>query len=321
MITVITPVYNDGVFLRRAIESVLIQSEVSEYVLVDDGSTDNSWEIIKEFERKDNRVVGLQHPDKRNHGRPRTRNLGIQYSSNDWIAFLDADDFYLENRFGNDSILMKDKSIDGIYNAIGFHYYDSFKGNKNLPEALTTLTEKIPAEMLFENMNPVGNKGWFHCNGFLIKKECLMSIGGFNKKLYIAQDTELFLKLSIKYKLVGGILDNPVAKRGVHGDNLFLSKDDIYFFPYTIMYLSLMKFIFKQKQGFARKELIINKFLEYLRVVPLKNNFRFFFKYWFLGVSVSIQTLTNIGFYKVFYETIKYIGLIKIKPKFVKSFS
>lgn len=316
MITVITPVYNDGIYLKKAIQSVLIQSEVSEYIIIDDGSTDSSWEIIKEFERKDRRIVGLQHSDKKNHGRPRARNLGIQHSSNEWIAFLDADDFYLENRFKNDiEIIYNDKSIDGVYNAIGIFFYDSYTGDKNQINALTTLKEEILPEKLFENMNPISNKGWFHCDGFLVKKKCLNELGCFNNKFYIAQDTELFLKLAIKYKLVPGNLEIPVAKRGVHDKNLFLIKKDIYFFPYTMMYLSLMRFIFKHSKSQERKHLITKKFLENLRSVPERNKFKFFFRYWFMGLTISYQTISRPEFYKVFLDALKFILKFKVKPK------
>lgn len=317
MVTVVTPVYNDGLYLEKAIDSVLIQPEVSEYILVDDGSTDNSWEIIKTYLKKDKRIKGFKHPDQKNHGRPHSRNLGIQHSSNEWIAFLDADDFYLENRFKNDiTIITKDKSIDGVYNAIGIYFYESYTGDKNLKIALTTLKEDILPENLFNHMNPIGDKGWFHCDGFLVKRKCLTALGGFNDNLKIAQDTELFLKLSLKCKLFPGNLKNPVAKRGVHDKNLFQAKDDKYFYAYLTMYLSLLKFVYKHSKSSHRQLIITRKVLEFLSALPHKNKFKLFFKYWFIGLTTSYQTITNIKFYKVFLGTIKYILKYKMRPRF-----
>ena len=81
MISVITPVFNASRFLNKTIESVLSQKEVMEYIIIDDGSTDGSWEISNEYAKKDRRVICLQHSDKKNHGRSATRNLGIKAAS------------------------------------------------------------------------------------------------------------------------------------------------------------------------------------------------------------------------------------------------
>jgi glycosyltransferase involved in cell wall biosynthesis len=58
----------------------------------------------------------------RNHGAGATRNLGIEKASQNFIAFLDADDYYLPNRFDAEKELFKNSEIDGIFGAIGVEY-------------------------------------------------------------------------------------------------------------------------------------------------------------------------------------------------------
>lgn len=315
MISVITPVHNDGLYLKKAITSVLIQPEVSEYIIIDDGSTDNSWEIIKEFEKKEERIIGLRHPDNKNHGRPKSRNLGIRHAKNNWIAFLDADDFYLENRFTNDVKLIEvDKTIDGIYNAIGVHFYETYKGSKNISRVLTTLSERIEPEHLFENMTPFGKKGWFHCDGFLVKKSCLEKVGGFNEKLPVAQDTELFSKLAMTYRLAPGNLIEAVAKRGIHDTNVFYQEEK-YLIPYLDMHLSLMQYAQVEQVSIKRKRLTIDQFLEYLSIFPGHNKFIIYFKYWFKGLFCSFHTLTNSKFYRNFFNALHYFWTNKIRKR------
>lgn len=95
--TIITAVYNvEEILLRRCIESCLSQSYKSlEYLLIDDGSTDNSFSICDEYASKDNRIK-LFHND--NIGQYNEMNFGINMSKGNYICFLDCDDF-IENNY------------------------------------------------------------------------------------------------------------------------------------------------------------------------------------------------------------------------------
>lgn len=298
MISVITPVYNAEIYLPKAIESVLIQPEVSEYILVDDGSTDESWRIIQKYRKIDNRIIALRHPDYKNHGRSRTRNLGIKYSTNEWIAFLDADDFYLQDRFKNDlNIISQDTTIDGVYNAIQAHFYESYKGSRDIPQSFTTMKEVVLPEILFERMRPYGNLGRFSGDGFLVKKSALQHVGGFNEKLEVAEDTELWSKLSLIFRLVPGILNHPVAIRGIHGENVFL-KPQKYLLSDLLMFHSLLKFVHIHSNCEIKRKIVVDKYLSYLSNYSFQNFFEFF-KYWFTGLFISSSTLVNKKFYVI----------------------
>lgn len=100
LISVIIPVHNSEKYLSECITSVLNQSFKSfELILVDDGSTDNSYSICKQFKKKDKRVK-LFSSNEPHSGAGATRNVGLNKATGDYIAFIDSDDIvsnkYLE---------------------------------------------------------------------------------------------------------------------------------------------------------------------------------------------------------------------------------
>jgi len=131
LVTVITPIFNAQNFIAETIESVLGQIYQNwEMIIVDDCSTDNSRDIVKEYETKDSRIKLIEL--KKNFGGPaRPRNIGLDISKGDYLAFLDADDVWLENKLqvqmnemlinnldftSTDSKFIDDNSIETIIN-------------------------------------------------------------------------------------------------------------------------------------------------------------------------------------------------------------
>lgn len=101
MISIIIPVFNVQNYIKRCIDSILLQSfEDWELLLIDDGSTDNSFEICKKYV---NEKINLFH--KNNGGVSSARNYGLKKSKGDYIVFIDADDYvdknYLKNLYDN----------------------------------------------------------------------------------------------------------------------------------------------------------------------------------------------------------------------------
>lgn len=90
-ISVIIPVYNIAKYLPRCLDSVIAQTYKNlEIILVDDGSTDNSRDVIEEYAKKDSRIVKIF---KKNSGVSDTRNKGIDAATGDYIGFVDGDDY------------------------------------------------------------------------------------------------------------------------------------------------------------------------------------------------------------------------------------
>lgn len=94
-ISVIIPVYNVADYLPFAMQSCIDQTLCDvEFICVNDGSTDNSLEILRAYEKKDSRIIVI---DKKNGGVSSARNAGIKASSGKWIMFLDPDDYLAKN--------------------------------------------------------------------------------------------------------------------------------------------------------------------------------------------------------------------------------
>lgn len=95
MISVLMASYNYEIYIGEAIKSVLSQTWTDfELIIIDDGSKDGSVTLARSFAERDSRVRVLQHPDKKNHGLPKTLSLGITKARGEWIAFLEADDLW-----------------------------------------------------------------------------------------------------------------------------------------------------------------------------------------------------------------------------------
>lgn len=91
-ISVIVPVYNSEKYLYQCLETILGQTlQETEVILIDDGSTDSSYQICKEFADRDGRVR-LYHQE--NKGAGAARNLGIELARGEYLSFLDSDDFF-----------------------------------------------------------------------------------------------------------------------------------------------------------------------------------------------------------------------------------
>lgn len=257
LISVVIPAYNVEKFIVKAIESALKQAEVLEVIVVNDGSTDRTLSIVQELQINEARIKIFQHNEGKNKGRSASRNLGIKNSKAPFIAFLDADDFYLDHRFECDKqILEADPQIEGVYNAVGFHYYRQASQHETDQNKLNTLREKLEPEQLFDALI-TSHYGYLHLNGITIKKTILEAIGYFNESLVVAEDTDLLLKMALKAKLLPGVLDHAMALRGVHETNVF-NNENLYKIYNIKLYESVLIWSFKNEIDFKKIDTILH---------------------------------------------------------------
>ncbi|MDR0726563.1 MAG: glycosyltransferase, partial [Rickettsiales bacterium] len=89
-ISVIVPIYNVEKYLAKCLDSIIGQTlKEIEIICVNDGSTDNSTQILKEYATRDNRIKVIQQ---KNGGLSAARNTGLKHASTELIAFMDSDD-------------------------------------------------------------------------------------------------------------------------------------------------------------------------------------------------------------------------------------
>lgn len=112
--------YNAAEWPAEAVSSVVNQEYVHEVILSEDCTSDNSLAVCTALTINNPKVRLVRHPDGKNHGAGATRNLGVLNTQCDCIAFLDADDICLPNRFNVPmSLLEQNPLVDGVYEAIG----------------------------------------------------------------------------------------------------------------------------------------------------------------------------------------------------------
>lgn len=307
MISVVIPLYNAECYIEKALESALVQDEVTEIIIVDDGSTDSSLEVAKQFIKPYKHITLYQHKGSANLGRSHTRNLGIKMANNEYIAFLDSDDYYLPGRFKQDADVFKDKTVDGVYNAIGVHFYREATDFEKDTLKLTTLSEALAPEKLFDELLYF-RKGHFSLDGLTVKKIALEGIGFFDEELAVGEDIQLILKLSLLYSLVSGQLDKPVCLRGVHDNNIF-NKKDVYKNYRIKSYERLLTWAIENSISKRRIDSIFKymwslKYLEESQIIDLT-------LFW-LKVSLRNPTLF---FSKL---SIKYFPLIRLRKRLFK---
>lgn len=142
-ISVIVPVYNVEKYLERCLDSIFNQqfSSAFEVIAVEDCSTDNSLHILKEYQKRDKRLVILEHEN--NKKVSIARSTGLKFATGDYIMFVDSDDCLLPNAFEN--LYKKCIETDAdviVYNHIIFDNHDNRKLIKNIKSEFIT-TDKI----------------------------------------------------------------------------------------------------------------------------------------------------------------------------------
>ena len=221
-VSVIIPVYNAAAFLENSVQSALLQPEVGEILLIEDGSTDNSLEICRQLTTGHDRIKLLQHPDGENRGAGASRNLGLEAAKFPYIAFLDADDEYLSERFhGVGEAFEQNPDADGMYMTIGVKYYDEQLKSKHLSRVRweeTGVRKYIGPEDLYRTL-ATGKYGHIHLDGVVLKKSSLDDSLKFDVSLRQCQDSDLILRLSTTKTLYALDPGRIAALRGVHHDN------------------------------------------------------------------------------------------------------
>jgi len=221
-VSVIMPVYNAEKYLAQAIDSALVQEEVMEVILIEDNSPDGALKICADYAARNERVKLLRHPNGENRGAGASRNLGIRHVKGDFIAFLDADDQFVPDRFKTaKAIFAAHPEAHGVYGQIGTIYYDQqFKEFhiKRVKSEITGLRQYVaPGELLKALLR--GIYGHISVDSLVVKRDILTERFLFDETLLQAQDTDFMYRLAGTYKLYSSKEPEVVALRGVHGGN------------------------------------------------------------------------------------------------------
>lgn len=184
LISVLMAVHNNEEDVHRAVDSILKQTYTNfEFLIVDDASTDNTMNILKNF--KDSRIK--IYSNKKNMGLTKSLNYLIEQSSGKFIARQDADDISLSTRLEKQLNFLNKKNLKVCTTrAI----------TKNSSQKIPRLSFYIPKKIIIRFKNP------FIHGTLLIEKSLLNKMGNYDENFYYAQDYKLFSKLlKNKYSL------------------------------------------------------------------------------------------------------------------------
>lgn len=203
---IIIPTYNRAQFLPRAINSVLNQSIKSfQLIIVDDGSTDETAEILRSYQDHPQITIVTQ----KNAGVSSARNTGVKYAKAHWIAFLDSDDEWLTDKLKLTQIFIENNpNLQFIHTE---ELWIRHNVRVNLPKKFDKSSENIFERSLdFCLISP---------STVVMSKELFYQYGPFNEEFPVCEDYDLWNKI-LSHEAIGYI-DIPLTKKyGGHEDQL-----------------------------------------------------------------------------------------------------
>jgi glycosyltransferase involved in cell wall biosynthesis len=201
-ISVIMSVYNGGKYLREAIESILAQSFTDfEFIIVNDGSTDNSLEIIQSYDDERIKIIN----NEKNLGLTKSLNKALKKARGEYIARQDADDISLPNRF-EEQMKYFERYPETV--VLGTSIYVINGAGKLL---MKEIAPSDPSKILL-------NTNAFTHGSVIFKKAVVDELGYYNELLKYSQDYELWSRIAKHYKVCN--LTQPLYKLRSHKENI-----------------------------------------------------------------------------------------------------
>ena len=186
-VSVVMPVYNAAATLRATIDSVLAQSfPWFELIAIDDGSRDNSLDLLLDLAARDPRLKVVSRP---NGGVSSARNMGVEMASAPLIAFLDADDLWAPTKLAHHVALHReDPQLASSYARIAF--IDADAGSLEGAQTHSSLCPHSPRLIDVLGENPMCT-----ASNFVVRRDWFCAMGGFDEKLGHAEDQEFAARL------------------------------------------------------------------------------------------------------------------------------
>jgi len=197
-VSVVITCYNYGKYLKGCIESVLSQTyQDFEIIVVNDGSTDTTDEVIQPFLSAPN----VKYIKQKNRGQANAKNTGIKNSKGELVAFLDADDLWESRKLEKQLPLFSDPKVGVVFSLASYIDEDGQKlGFKLTGKYLMPRSGNVTEYLFFDNFVPFSSS--------VVRKKCLEQVGTFNETLSMGIDWDLWLRLSVHYSFI--YVDEPL---------------------------------------------------------------------------------------------------------------
>lgn len=206
LVSVIIPTYNRAQLLPEAIESVQVQTHTNlEIIVVDDCSSDNTEEVVRELMKDDSRIKYYRLSKKGNANV--ARNYGVEKSEGEFLSFLDSDDVYLSNKIEDQLHLICCNEYDFV---IGQSYAYS-ENLKKRGDKWSYLDKQVNPENYICNHIHVR----WQTGSALWRRNYFDRIGGFDEKLNSSQEWDLHLR-ALLFSKNYGVLNSEIVKIRIH---------------------------------------------------------------------------------------------------------
>lgn len=247
-ISIITPVFNREKVIQETIESVQKQSFTDyEHILIDDGSTDSSKDIIIKYAANDPRIKTIFLEENSGGFVGKVRNIAIKASKGELIAFIDSDDLWTEDKLELQLNQLEKNDLDIIYHPI--YRFEGDISNVNNIYGKTLRKDYFFPE-LFEN------GGYPPITSILMRKSIFDTVGYFDETMRLSEDHDFILRVSMmNYKF--DYISKPLGyfRRGhesLVNSNSLLGKDKAHA-------ESLKAYIYSKKKLLEQDKLNVNK--------------------------------------------------------------
>lgn len=227
--SIVLPIYNMEKYIKECIDSILMQNyDNYEIIIIDNGSTDNSLYICKDYESK-NKSIKLVHEDI-NVGVAEVRNIGMRMAVGDYIIFIDSDDFWIKNDFlSKINIELKKSNIDILFFEC-IHFYDDQKIWGKVPKEYELLKNNHSNRE--DILNYLIQNDLFRISPWskVIKRKLLIENHIEFKKGILCEDIDFILQVIFKARTIATINYPAYAYRVRYGNGgstgkLTLNKD------------------------------------------------------------------------------------------------
>ncbi len=303
--SVVIPLYNKANFIQQTLDSVLWQTfQDFEVIIIDDGSTDNSIKVVKQF--KDQRIKCFHQSNK---GASQARNYGVELSNSNWIALLDADDiWYKDHLFQLKETIIQLPKAHVVSNAYEIQLHHNFV--KQPSYSKTFPSKRFYVDDYFE-YSCVDSLFWTSSIAF--QKQIFDDIGGFDVTLNTGQDLDLFIRFALGYCLgynskitlrYNNVTENNLSKTiGLNEKFKYIKKHKTSekFNPSLKTYLDVNRFSLALQAKQSKDKQLFQEVVKELDKRQLSSKKRFLLNLpsWVLIVLKKIQAkLIRFGVYK-----------------------
>jgi len=205
-VSVIIPTYQYAHFVGQAVESVLAQTYKNyEIILVDDGSTDNTSEVLSNF---GDQISVIYHRE--NRGLSAARNAGIRVSKGKYVAFLDADDVWMPNKLRLQVKLLDQNSDVGLVFSDMTYFGKRCGSKKRAFQEVSPSSGKVFKDLFVKDFIPMPT--------VIVRKICFEKVGLFDESLTSCEDHDMWVRIAKFFKV--DYVDAPLAKYRLHERNM-----------------------------------------------------------------------------------------------------